>query len=519
MLIAVVALSAFIRVPGVWFGYPLAVHPDEGRLVNPALKMVRTGDLNPHFFNYPSLNIYLQAALFKAAEVFKIGARDTGGGGDPNISFYVLGRLLTVGMSLATIVVTFLIGRRLIGPAAGVAAATFVGASSLHVLNSFTITVDTPMALWSTLTLLMAARIATGNRGLIDYILAGLFAGLAVGSKYTAVLCVVPILLGHFFGWDGPGSRAGRRLLIALAIVPVAFLVTTPFALLDFPAFRDAIASESRHYRGGHFGFEAAGSTSIFLYATALVEEGLGPVGAGFALVGLGWFAGGRVRHALLLASFPLFLVFFVGQYKVFFARNVVAAVPGLAVLSGAGVSVLLASLDSAWRSRGPVLPPARILAGASAALLFLVGIWQQVGLARESIRVLTLPDSRWIGLQWIDANIPAGTVICRERYTPPVQNLGRQYQVTNLGFFALTKANARAKIDGCDYVILSSFNFDRFFIDRDQYPEESEAYESFFSTRRLVHEFKPDNVGVGGPRVLIFAIDGHVDVGSELPK
>ncbi|MFQ5600856.1 MAG: hypothetical protein ACE5G2_09925 [Candidatus Krumholzibacteriia bacterium] len=48
-----------------WFGYPLPVHPDEPLLVEAALNMVRTGNLNPHYFSHPSLDVYFLARRTK----------------------------------------------------------------------------------------------------------------------------------------------------------------------------------------------------------------------------------------------------------------------------------------------------------------------------------------------------------------------------------------------------------------------------------------------------------------------
>ena len=64
-LLLIACVAFIVRFKGVWFGYPLPVHPDEPFIVNSALRMITMGDLNPHFFDYPTLNIYLQASLYK----------------------------------------------------------------------------------------------------------------------------------------------------------------------------------------------------------------------------------------------------------------------------------------------------------------------------------------------------------------------------------------------------------------------------------------------------------------------
>src|SRR5436190_8562939 len=60
-LILVVAAAARL-----WFlhaGIPHAVGIDEPQVVDRALRILRTGDWNPHLFDYPTLVIYLNALV------------------------------------------------------------------------------------------------------------------------------------------------------------------------------------------------------------------------------------------------------------------------------------------------------------------------------------------------------------------------------------------------------------------------------------------------------------------------
>src|SRR4029079_11012938 len=57
-LAAFVVAGAVMRFRGLAFGLPYVPHPDEPAVVNIAQRMLRTGDLDPHHFVYPSLYIY-----------------------------------------------------------------------------------------------------------------------------------------------------------------------------------------------------------------------------------------------------------------------------------------------------------------------------------------------------------------------------------------------------------------------------------------------------------------------------
>src|SRR5262245_19322265 len=63
-LIAIVVLGALLRVIPIWFGLPYAhARPDETTTMGVAVGIQR-GDLNPHFFNWPTLTMYVDAGLF-----------------------------------------------------------------------------------------------------------------------------------------------------------------------------------------------------------------------------------------------------------------------------------------------------------------------------------------------------------------------------------------------------------------------------------------------------------------------
>ena len=53
-----------LRLWGITFGLPYLEHPDEPFWIFAVLKMVKTGDPNPHDFIYPSLYYYLNALIY-----------------------------------------------------------------------------------------------------------------------------------------------------------------------------------------------------------------------------------------------------------------------------------------------------------------------------------------------------------------------------------------------------------------------------------------------------------------------
>src|SRR5437763_14103066 len=64
LAVAAIALGAFaVRAWAVRGGVPYVDHPDEPNPINYVVGMLQTGDPNPHFFQKPSLYIYLLLAV------------------------------------------------------------------------------------------------------------------------------------------------------------------------------------------------------------------------------------------------------------------------------------------------------------------------------------------------------------------------------------------------------------------------------------------------------------------------
>src|SRR6476660_8229971 len=62
--------AALLRFWTLGHGVPYVLGVDEPEVMDRAVRMVQTGDFNPHFFDYPSLYMYVQAAVVVARFLF-----------------------------------------------------------------------------------------------------------------------------------------------------------------------------------------------------------------------------------------------------------------------------------------------------------------------------------------------------------------------------------------------------------------------------------------------------------------
>ncbi len=508
-LVVLLISAAVLRLQGIWFGYPLLVHPDEPLVADRALRIVQTGDLNPHWFGYPSFTIYLQAMLYAALATWE---RLVSAAAPINLAplhFYLAGRVLTVVLATATIAITCELGRRLLHPIVGLLAGCVVGFTYLPVMHSFTITVDTSVAFWSLLATLMAARLITDGPQWRFYLLSGVCVGCAIGSKYTAMVSIVPLLIAHACYVRKTRHWLIEPLLGGLLAAFFTFLLTTPYALLDAATFKNDVLNQGNYYRSGHPGAEAAGDMSLLLYAAYLAGEGYGALPLVLALLGAYRLGRSDPWRALLLLSVPLSLLALLGGYKVYFPRNIVAVVPFLALLSGYGLYTLVTGLPG-WLTRWRRVPPPWVNALLLPGLL-LISLIGPLLATQSALARLTMPDTRWESLQWIMAHLPPGSIIGREGYTPPIEHYAPQYRVTALGISGLVRGlNGPKAVRQFDYVVLSSMDYARYTENPLRYPREAQIYTDFFATHTLIKEFVGDEDSLhtlGRPTIRIYKI------------
>ena len=162
-------------------------------------------DFNPHFFGYPSFYIYVQwigqVAYLAAGKLlgwFQTSA-DLRVAYRMDISpFILLGRTISIGISLATVWGVFRLGQALkVGKP--VWAALIFGILPATVSLSRLILVDVPLTLFTTLALASMTGIVTHSTRRA-HLATGLWIGLAASNKYTAALLLAPLALASLLG-------------------------------------------------------------------------------------------------------------------------------------------------------------------------------------------------------------------------------------------------------------------------------------------------------------------------------
>lgn len=403
-LILLLIIATWLRLPGLQWGLPdqthiFSYHPDEFHSLRGAISLILGGDPNPHFFNYGSLYLYLTSLSAVLADSGALGTFTGEGVAQLLRDWTVAARHLNLVLALLTVVAVYLVGRQLLGVRPGLLAAAAIAVMPLHVLHSHYATVDVPQALFIALALLYAVKI--GQRPVTrDYLLAGLFAGLAMSTKYNGAVVLVAPLVAHFAALRDD-EKAVRLVawqpLAMLAMAALAFLVTSPYTLLDWEAARRDILFELGHMRAGEEPARSADPNGFLFHGLGLTLTTTGATLVG--LLGLVGIIARRVRRAGLgLIVFGVVWFVMISLANVRYCRYEVALAPVLAVLVAAAPVAL-------QRKRVEARLVGVLVAGASVAL----GMWVS---AQIGMTLRRDPDPRDLGLQTVEQVVPPGRTV-----------------------------------------------------------------------------------------------------------
>lgn len=485
---AVLLVALMIRAWGISYDLPYIYHADEPIYATISQNIFRTGDLNPHFFNYPSLFFYINSfaiipyyLLGKLLGIFAsrsdiLSPISIVMGTTHSLlpSAIMLGRGITLLFGVGTVGLTFMVGKQITGsPIVGLLAAFMLSISPTNVSHSRLITPDTFVVFFTTATFLAAVLVYQKGK-LWQYVAAGVLAGLAASTKYNGGLIVLPLLFAHLLRYGKTAFKAGN-LYIALLFCALAFFATTPFALID-PKFWSDLRYEAQHYATGHPGMEG---DSAKWYLDYMWQSG----GVIYIFAALEILRGisVRLKEIILLSIFPLAYFIFIASFVVRNDRTFLPLTSLLFVLS-ASFWVYLLGRASEFASQ-----VARRLMVVALACLLSIGLFVQISNTIAGTLQLTTINSRETARAWLMENLPAGAKIALESYSPFLDPARFSVQ----GFGRMIDHSPEWYIEnGFDYLIFSQGMYGRFYREPGRYAKEVSRYDDLFNRFALYEKF-----------------------------
>ena len=465
LLVLIVTASLLPRIYGINWDDNNHLHPDERAIVFAAMCLTLPGaarvgcspaytgpgwflspqsPLNPHFFAYGSFPLYLLAAVAHALAGLtqlthgRFLPPDSGVWDDYN-HFTLVGRAISALFDTGSVLLAGLLARRLGGRIAGLLAAGFVATIPFDVQVSHFYAVDTLLLFFVLLTLygcVLLVQSLQDTFHIFRFWVVGLFIGVAFGlamaTKVSALPLVVPIGVALLLCWRRHGPGEALLALVGIgASALVTFIITSPYALIDWTDFYAAVTQQVDLSRGQldyPYVLQFTGTTPYVYEITQLLLYDMGlPLGL-LGLAGFGW-ALSRLWRGInsdwaIIVSFVVVYFAVVGSAYTKFSRYMLPVFAPLAIC-GACAIVAWAS----WGS-GRVLPALRLWQRRLAGRIWWRAIWVGVAVAvLVASLIFTLgidsiystPMTRVVASEWIYNHIPAGSSITDEIWDDPL--------------------------------------------------------------------------------------------------
>ncbi len=423
---ALLIFAAGLRLVGINFGQPLPqyapstapyqllpaevpIHPDEYQFIAIPLQMLADNHFRTGYLVNPTLLTNLNLIAFwatGAADSLPLDERtsmDFIGRQYAPFHLYIIGRVYSALAGVLTVAGVYATARLLAGRRAALAAGLLTAVSYTLVQHSHYATPNSLaaacaiLAVWASL-----VSLRTHQRSF--FWLAGALAGLAASSRYNAAaVFIVVFLVGLillirrqqtlkviFFGW---------------LLFPLAFLVGTPYALLERSVFLDGVLYGFRHYLGS-LDNEFVFGNGLFYELRHLIVFALGVPASLMVIAGVGSILGRRSKHTQNKNLFMIILLIYVVAYAIVVLRSgrlgsdqlLIPIIPPLTLLAGVGLGWIYDYLQIN-----------NLLINAVIVLAFVI---VPLSLSAQLAHLFSLPDTRNLMQDWVYDHLPRGSRI-----------------------------------------------------------------------------------------------------------
>ncbi len=344
VIVSILILSFILRITGISVGLPDTPDPRETIISHDIINLINFSAL-PEAFNWPGTAwFHLIALIGKLLQFIGIDLTES--------CIILLGRFISVCLSTLTVWLTYSLGAKCYNRCVGQIAAGFLAVAMLHATNESRFAlVDIPATLCVTLFLWFIARDTELRYRTCIYL--GIVMGIGLAVKYPTLFVCLSLLI--FIST----ADVYRKFATIILFTVITFTIVCPYWLIDifssgWNKFFSDFSYETMHYHRGHFGLFATGDTgwvNRYLHLLHILKWGLGLplallVGLGllFSIAGLSLsvkigglrslFNDQKSRMVLILISFAIPFLIFVGSFKVTFARHLLILYPSLTIFA-----------------------------------------------------------------------------------------------------------------------------------------------------------------------------------------
>jgi YYY domain-containing protein len=398
--IYLLCLAAFFRFYSIDHG--VGYHPDE-RQIQMVAAALNLNNLDPKFYAYGSLPIYITSAIGKLGPLFQMSPYDFGMLG---------GRFLAAFLGVLTVGATVLLGRALTGRlSVGLLAGFLLATSPLHIQLSRFYTVDIWLCFFAPLFFLALKNWFLSRSfwwGLASLVLVAASVASKVSGALFGIVWIV-VYSKIFFDSDQAkrGSLIKHLVAYTLIFLTVSFIFQ-PYLFLNFKVYYEQVKHQLDMVAGKFtlpYTINYINTTPYLYHVEQIFRFGLNPIVGLLGFVGTCWslYLGWRRKDLIMFLIFTWVAFLFVstaGQF-VKFPRYLLPLYPFLC-LAAAGVVIQIISSDR-FKMWG------KILLGLS---IFASSVW-----ASAFMNIFSHDHPTMLGARWLQANTPQGAKIAFEHW------------------------------------------------------------------------------------------------------
>ncbi len=481
VLFAIIILAAILRLFNLNWDQGFHMHPDERAILLSVVQMklpttisqflTPQSSWNPHFFAYGSLPFY----------ILRIAGDIAGFLLHPSFAAYdrinLIGRILSALFDIGTIVLIFLLGRKLFSETIGLLSSFFYTISVLAIQLSHFYAVDTLLTFLLTATLLILVHFYE-KPTVAKAILIGIFfaASLATKVSATVLLSAIGISLTVDFAlvflkqphkihhWyphlpSFVKHLIGYGCIIAVTTV-IGFAFFEPYAFIDRQSFWQQTLEQSRMTKSAFtfpYTLQYIGKTPYLYELKNIFFFGLGPILATLSFIGAIYFTylaikkegENRWAQETIIATFFFTYFIVVGSFAIGFMRYLLPLYPLLCLFAAVLVYKLYTRIHS-YKNR---------FAFFIFYILFsiLLMVWPA-----SFMRIYTKPNTRVTASYWIYNAIPPNSILGVEHWDDQLPIGGTtQYKIETLALYDQDTPEKWQKINEqlarTDYLIIAS--------------------------------------------------------------
>ncbi len=434
----ILLLALGVRLYGINWDQGFHLHPDERQLIMVADKIHFFDKLNPDFFNYGSLPIYLLKGIAQFVDLFGLHTANYDG-------MLYLGRLLSSGVDILTVYFIWLIAKLIFRDKKIALFSALVYAISFFTIqNAHFFIVDTFLTFFLTI-LLYVWLLYLQKPNLKKVFLLGVILATAVTSKFTAVIFIpfvgLTIIIKRF--------RQSKVLISELLLVSASFLllsfISMPFAYLDWQKYLSDIFQQLKLNSDPYtfpYTLQYVGTIPYYYYLKNIFWWGLGPLLSIFTLLGIFLSLKEREKYKLFFYSslFAIYYFLLIGRSAVKFMRYMLPIYPFLALMAGYALAKLT------------------IRKFVLISVLLAIFIWTAMFMS-----IYSQQHTRVTATKWIQQNIPAGATLAVEHWDDSLPLVGAEnYKTVIMSLYDQPDNRQKwnilnQKLQQSDFIILSS--------------------------------------------------------------